>query len=356
MKKIFYPLLLFFIASCSTDSTNSFNDTVLENTDSELTPEETEENPETEPQDQNTAPVLNLETYLINEHASPATSIGFIQANDAEGDEITYSISSEVDIEINETTGELSVGPDLQLDFETMPSIEFMVSVFDGATITEENFELIVEDIDETALLTPEETDLISYFQHLVYWKGHANTPVERNQKWATTMKIYLQGTISNEFAATVEDVMTEYNEIFKDGFNIVTEENESESNATVFYGSEAELENVWPDMYEIVKDGGYSGYAITPSNAHQLSNSRIWISNPAAVLFKHELGHALGFGHSNKCQNENSFLCSQISTDNDFLPEELSIIRYAYHDRLQEGLTETEAEAVLADIIVNEQ
>lgn len=356
MKKLLYPLLFLIIISCSTDSTDSFNDTVLENTDSEMTPEDTADNQETESQNQNTAPVLNLQSYPINEHASPATSIGFVQANDVDGDELSYSISSEVDIEINESTGELTVGPDLQLDFETMSNIEFMVSVFDGATITEENFELIIEDIDETTLLTPEQTELISYFQHLVYWKGHANTPVERNQKWASTMKIYLQGTISNEFAATVDDVMAEYNEIFNDGFSIVTEENESESNASVFFGSESELENVWPDMFEIVKDGGYSGYAITPSNAHQLSNSRIWISNPAAVLFKHELGHALGFGHSNKCQSESSFLCSQISTDNDFLPEELSIIRYAYHDRLQEGLTEEEAEAVLADIIVNEQ
>ncbi|WP_209402295.1 hypothetical protein [Pseudozobellia sp. WGM2] len=365
MKKLIVPALILLIASCSKDAEEILKKDTFTETPSEPT---NDENEEEEMQDEdgqeeqstenssNKAPVLTLKTYLINEHSAPQTFIGFIEANDEDGDEITYSIVSDTDIIIDETTGELQVGPNLHLDYETINNLEFTIAAFDGETITEEDYNLIIEDIDETTLLTDDEEKLITYFQHLVYWKGDANTQVEHNQKWKSSMKIHLDGTISNEFSTTVDEVLQEYNTIFNDSFNIVTVENEGQANTSLFYGTEAELEGVWPDMYDIVEGGGYSGYAITPSLSSELNNSRIWISNPAAVLLKHELGHALGFGHSNKCEEENSFLCSQISTDNDFLPIEKDIIRYAYHLGVDEGQSETEIEKVLADLIVNER
>ena len=108
--------------------------------------------------------------------------------------------------------------------------------------------------------------------------------------------------------------------------------------------------------MFEEIKDGNYDGFAMTPSANSILVSTRIWISNPLEVLLKHELGHALGFGHSNKCEAENSFLCSQISADNDFLTDEKDIIRLMYHSDLQAGLSETEIEMVLANLILNEE
>ena len=143
-----------------------------------------------------------------------------------------------------------------KLDFETINSLEFTVSAFDGSTTSHGNFSLNVIDVDETTLLNEAEKDLITYFQHLVFWKGHANTPVERNQKWAVPLQLNLAGTISNNFSQVVNEVISEYNTIFNGNFTISLAETEELANAEVFYGTKEELESHWPDMHEHTSEG----------------------------------------------------------------------------------------------------
>jgi len=339
MRKITLLILSVFIAACSSDS--------------EPVNFESEKNP-TEPE--NSAPVIDSKTLTVAEHSESGTSIGFMEASDEENDELTFTIDSDFDLDIDEITGELTVGTNLRLDFETTQSIAFAVSVFDGKSIVEKDFTLTVEDVDETTLLTDDQQELITYLEHLAFWKGANNTPVALNLKWGSAMMLHLEGTISTDYGATVESVLSQYNTLTVDGdFNISLVDNVSDANARLFFGTQAEVEAIWPDMYDIIKDGNYDGYAMTPSQNSVLVSTRIWISNPIEVLLKHELGHALGFGHSNKCVDENSFLCSQISADNDFLPVEEEIIRLMYHSEVPAGLTETELEMVLANIIINE-
>ncbi len=340
MRKI--PLLILstiFLAACSSDSEPTNFESESESTDSK-----------------NNVPTINAKTLTIPEHSESGTSIGFVEASDIEDDELTFTIDSDADIVIIENTGELTVGTNLKLDFETDQSIPFTISVFDGKAIAEKDFNLTIEDIDETTLLTDDQKELITYFQHLAFWKGASNTPVQFNQKWGSDMMLHLEGAISTDYRATVESVIAQYNTLTVDGdFNISLVGNESDANARLFFGTKAEVEAIWPDMYDEIKDGSYAGYAMTPSQNSILVSTRIWISNPVEVLLKHELGHALGFGHSNKCEDENSFLCSQISVDNDFLPIEEEIIRLMYHADLPAGLTETEIEMVLANLMINE-
>lgn len=338
MKKIVVSVLSLLAVACSSD----FEGPTIKDTSEEST---------------NNAPVINAKAFSVAEHSQEGTAIGFITASDEDGDKITYTLESEIDLSLNENTGELKVGTTLNLDYETAQNLEFTISAFDGKAITDMDFILTIEDVDETTLLTEDQNELIEYFQHLTFWKGTGNSPVDFNQKWGSAMKLYLDGTISEDFRTTVESVISQYNAITVDGsFNIALVENSFDANATLFFGAKSELENFWPDMYEEVKDGNYDGFAMTPSINSMLTSSRIWVSNPLEVLLKHELGHALGFGHSNKCEDENSFLCSQISADNDFLAVEKDIIRYLYHAEVPAGLTETEIEKVLANLILNGQ
>ena len=330
MKKISFLISLLFLAACSKDTNSS--------------PEE----------NGNSQPSITLKSYSIDEHAPAGTSIGTVSAADSDGDALTFTMESQSGLEINETTGEITLANGTILDFEEIQSIPFTVSVFDGKSIVVQSFELSINNIDEYALLSTEEKELITYFQYLTLWKAPTHgAPLEFSSRWNEPINLYLDGNISTEFRANVDAALVEFNEIFANSdFSVSLVETQEESNAHLFFGQTSEVEAIWPDMFAIIDGGSYSGYAITSNNASVLSNARLWISNPAGVLFKHELGHVLGFGHSDKCDTEKSFLCSSIALENDFLEDEKSIIQLAYDNEFPAGLGEEEIQNYLANLM----
>lgn len=334
MRKILFPFLSLLIFACSSDT----------------------EIPNLLQEEINTAPIISSGNFSVAEHSETGTSIGFVTASDLEGDEVTFTIDSDYDFRIDEVTGEITIGNNLRLDFETQQALSFSVSAFDGEIITEQDFVLNVQDVDELTLLTDEQLELVDYFKFLTLWKGPNNSPLDFNQKWDSKMKMYLDGSISNDFNTTVESVVSQFNTLTASGdFDITIVNEMAEANAHVFFGTKSEVEAIWPDMFDLIKDGSYDGYAMTPSESAILISTRIWISNEAEVLFKHELAHSLGFGHSDRCEGEKSFLCSTIAVENDILPIEENVIKYQYHSDMAAGLTASQLEQKLADILLNE-
>ncbi|RRQ49345.1 hypothetical protein DZC72_01595 [Maribacter algicola] len=330
MKKISFVFSILLLASCSKDSST--------------TPEE----------NGNSLPSITLKSFSVDEHAPAGTSIGSVSSTDADGDTLTFTMESLNGLEINEVTGEITIGAGIVLDFEEIQSLPFTVSVFDGKSIVEQSFDLTINNIDEYTLLTAAEKEFIDYFQYLTLWKAPTHgAPLEFSSRWNEPIKLYLDGNFNNEFKSNVEAALEEYNEIFQNSdFNVSLVETLEESNAHLFYGQTSEVEAVWPDMFEIINGGTYSGYAMTSNNASVLSNARLWISNPATVLFKHELGHVLGFGHSDKCVAEKSFLCSSIALDNDFLEDEKVIMEFVYDNEFPAGLAAEDIQLYVANLI----
>lgn len=337
MKKLVYIYFIFLAFSCSKDNALP-TDTLLENST-------------------NNEPIFTAGSFAIDEHTAPGTIIGNIVALDADDDELTFDIDVESGLEIDEITGQLTLGNTLILDFETATNLIFAVSVFDGKAIVEQDFELSINDIDEYELLSEYQKDVIGYFQYLTLWQSPTHTALERNSKWQAPMKLYLDGSYSNTYKTNVEEVIAEYNELFIDSdFSISLVETQAESNAHLFFGQTAELENLWADMFEIVDGKTYSGYAITSNTDSELGASRIWVSSELSILFKHELGHSLGFGHSDKCTTDNSFMCSNISPNHDFLEIEKEVISYAYATDMPVGITSEEIRSFLANKMVMEE
>ena len=333
MKKLFFLIPATILFSCSTDS------------------DEIKEDPKQETE--NSQPKINVQSLTIDEHSEAGSSVGIITATDSDNDDLTFTIDSESGLEINEQSGEVTLGANLVLDYEANQSIPFTVSVFDGKAIVEQVFELSINDINEFDLLSDEQKETIEYFQYLTLWQAPTNSALENSSRWMEPMKLYLDGQITAQFRSDVEMVLAEYNEIFVDSdFSISLVTTLEESNAHLYFGETEDIENLWADMFEIIDGKTFAGYAITANNNSVLNDTRMWVSNPIPVLFKHEMGHALGFGHSEKCDTENSFMCSSIDADHDFLEIEKEIISHAYDNEMEAGLTTEEIKLVLANKI----
>lgn len=327
MKKLFFLIPATLLFACSTDS-----DKVKEETD-------------------NNPPVLTAQSFAIDEHSEVGTSIGSISASDSDNDALTFTINSESGLEINEDSGEITLGNNLVLDYEASKTLPFTVSVFDGKAIAEQAFELTINDISEFDLLSDAQKETIAYYQYLTLWEAPTNSSLDNTNRWMEPMKLYLDGQISAQFRTNVEEVINEYNTIFENSdFSIALVETLAESNAHLYFGDTNDIEGLWDDMFEIIDGKTFAGYAISSTNNSVLSNSRIWVSSPLSILFKHEMGHALGFGHSEKCEMDSSFMCSSIDPEHDFLAVEKEIIGYAYANDMEAGLTAEEIKTTLAN------
>ncbi|MFS4467016.1 hypothetical protein [Maribacter sp. 2210JD10-5] len=306
---------------------------------------------------ENSAPVINSTTFQIAEHSISGTVIGTVEATDANEDELTYTIDSDFDINIDESTGELSVGENLILDFETGEDVPFTVSVFDGTMIVDLESSLTITNVDEYDILNDAQQELVDYFSFLTLWKGPNNSPLDSTIKWGTSIQLYLDGAISDDYRASVTTALADMNTLFTDSdFTITITENETMANAILYFGAKSELESLWPDIFEIVNGGNFDGYASSSFSNRVISEARIWVSSASEVLFKHELGHSIGLGHSNLCESENSFMCSSVDPSHDILSIEEQVLRYLYHSELEAGLTEAQIQAQLSNLILLEE
>ncbi|WP_394749012.1 NHL domain-containing protein [Spongiimicrobium salis] len=142
----------------------------------------------------NTAPTIEAQSFEASESIASGMLIGTVMANDADGDDLSFSITAnDNDLftitagDANTTGGQLSVAAGQNLDFETASSHTITVSVSDGEsntaadititvldeaentapTIAPQRFE-VAEDIDDTVTIgtvvaTDAEGDNISF-------------------------------------------------------------------------------------------------------------------------------------------------------------------------------------------------
>lgn len=82
----------------------------------------------------NSAPVASDQTFSVNENSPKGTKVGKINATDADGNTLTYSITqgNEKAVFSINASGELIVNDPTNLDFESYPLFTLTVSVSDG--------------------------------------------------------------------------------------------------------------------------------------------------------------------------------------------------------------------------------
>ncbi len=88
--------------------------------------------------DRNEVPVINDQSFWVDENAANGTSVGTVAASDPDvGDHLTYSITAGNTggaFAINGTTGEITVANPAALDYEANPTFTLTVEVTDSGT------------------------------------------------------------------------------------------------------------------------------------------------------------------------------------------------------------------------------
>ena len=102
--------------------------------------------------EENVAPTITVATFILAENSPNGTFVGTIQASDADGDTLSYTILSgntDQAFGLNASTGVLSVTDSTALDYETAPVFSLLVQASDGALSDSATVTINLIDIDE---------------------------------------------------------------------------------------------------------------------------------------------------------------------------------------------------------------
>ena len=305
----------------------------------------------------NKAPVIQSQTFEIIENSAQGVSLGNIIASDPENEAVFFSVNTESSsaFRVNRTTGELTVGIPYELDFEARKSIVLDVFVNDGSLKANANMTINLLD-EEDGLLSNEQQRTITDFTTVVV----RDTPgfAGAVNKWQGSIKVFLDGNIADEFRALVRARNTTLNSLMTDGTKIELVDTRAESDVHIFMGAADQIENLWPNLYEVVSGGGIKGVAILDEidENYVTQKARIWLSEGDESLYFHEFGHVLGFGHIDRCdpadEDNNSLMCPVAIIGLDLSPFDKDLIRFTYNPAMLSGTQETEVFGIIEKII----
>jgi hypothetical protein len=102
-------------------------------------------------------PIIVADTFSLAENSVNATIVGTIQASDADGDTLIYSILSgntDQAFGLDSTTGQLTVANSSALDYETTPAFSLLIKASDGALSDSATVTINLTDVDEDSTTT----------------------------------------------------------------------------------------------------------------------------------------------------------------------------------------------------------
>lgn len=149
--------------------------------------------------DVNEAPLIEDQSFALDENSANGTAIGSVVADDPEGNDLNYTLTGgDANTFSLSSEGALSVNDNTSLDFETNPTFSLTVSVSDGAFTSEATMTINLNDVNEGPLSVVDE-QIIPYPNPVidrVYFEGYLE-PITYELS-DLSGKILLQGRIES--------------------------------------------------------------------------------------------------------------------------------------------------------------
>lgn len=334
MYKIFSCSLILLAFSCSTDE----EPMIIE-----------------EPVITNAVPLMANQQFEVSENTGDFKTIANIVATDTDGDLLTFSLESDIDLLVRSTTGAVTTTSTSILDYETAQSLSFDISVRDtkgGSTTATITINVLDED---DGPLTNYQKSFIDEYIYVTYKLSPTASGGPLSEKWQGQINLFLEGNLPANYEQTVQGYLEEFNAFFTDGTNLALVTTQEESNVHLIMGPTTSVQQEWPDMYSLINGSGFGGYALNTSNVdYNLNNGRIWMQNDNEGLFKHELGHIIGLGHTSDAYcdgTSNSVMCPGTAVE--FTVFDTHIIKTLYRTETPVGLSQAQMRVLVDEYLV---
>jgi hypothetical protein len=207
--------------------------------------------------------------------------------------------------------------------------------------------------------LTEYDKRVIEYFSEIAlgFEFGSAS---EITRKWKDEMKIFVGGAKTAELMNELQDIVAEINSQATDGFSISIVSDSLQMNYYIFLGPANEYGKKYPTQAGLAVDNwGLFSISWDPSDQINWGSMYVDVNRANAVEEKHllreELTQSLGLAKDSQ-RYDDSIFQKDWTTTNEYSGIDRDLIRLLYHPEMQIGLTQTQVEQVLTQIILDEK
>ena len=213
------------------------------------------------------------------------------------------------------------------------------------------------DDPIEPDVLTEYQEDVIEYFKEIAlgFEFGGAS---EITRKWNGPMRIFVSGTLTTELEEELQDIIVEINDLVSDGFSAEIVEDSLISNYHIFLGSGEAYANIYPGQQNLVQSNW--GLFSVFWNNNFINRGHMYVDIDRADLaeekhlLREELTQSLGLAKDSQ-RYPNSIFQQDWTSTNEYTDIDKDLIRLLYHPDMSVDLNETQVDAVLRQILLNE-
>ena len=226
-------------------------------------------------------------------------------------------------------------------------SVILLLSSFTGSSVR-----------SEKPMLTTYQKDVITYFKEIAlgFEFGIAK---KITRKWKTNMRLFVDGTPTPALLSELKSVVAELNLLASDDFKIEVVSRRELSNFYVFFGAGSQFAAQYPSDAKLANNN--SGvYRIFWNNNDEITRGRMFVNmvntseEEQRHVIREELTQALGLGRDSD-MFPGSIFQSSWSTPTSYSQIDKDIIRLLYHPHMPIGLTASEVDALLTEILLAE-
>lgn len=200
--------------------------------------------------------------------------------------------------------------------------------------------------------------DVISYFQHVALGFEIGNAP-KVTRKWNTDMKLFVGGKPDQTLRSELDRVIAEINTLAAaDGFNITLVTDTLQSNAYVFFGTQADFVEMFPGASEDAANN-FGLFYVKFNDSDHIYNTVIFIDLVRVTevdvrkhLLREELTQSLGLARDSY-QYPASIFQQSWTKVTEYAPIDRDLIRLLYNPSMATGLDKEHVEPVLNQLTI---